>query len=104
MKITYGDPNELEIEEGSFTNIEAIDIPEGKCLFRLFVNKPKDAKIVLNDIEQDSVLVDEMDVVHWNVTCDGYKPSVGEFQVINSIGFTISLLPERKKKKRIKNP
>ena len=56
MKITYGDTDESAIEEGSVTNLEMEDIPEGKCLFKLFVEKPKNAKIVINDIEQDSVL------------------------------------------------
>lgn len=102
MRITYGEPADVSVDEGRVTALNALDIPEGKCLFRLFVEKPKEAKIVINDVEQDSVIVDEMEVVHWCVTCDGYKPSVGEFQVINSIGFTLSLVPA--KPKRIKSP
>ena len=102
MRITYGDAADYAVEEGTVEELNALDIPEGKCLFRLFVNKPSDAKIEINDIEQDSVLVDEMEVVHWRITRDGYRPSIGEFQVINSIGFSLSLVPQ--KPKRIKQP
>ena len=103
MRIIYGDSVEgTTVEEGEVSELTGLDIPEGKCLFRLFVEKPKEAKIFINDIEQDSVIVDEFEVVHWKVTCEGYRPSIGEFQVINSIGFTLSLVPTKPKK--IRNP
>lgn len=101
MEIRY---NEIEDYQGNFESLdeEELNLSEGKCLFKIVVNKPDNCKIKINDIEQDSIIVDSMDIIHWEITKEGYKTSVGEFQVLNSICLILSLIPEKPKK--IKKP
>lgn len=101
MEIKYqGEFKNLSQVENN--NKEELNLPEGKYLFKVFVDKPSNPKIILNGIERDSIIVNYMDIVKWEISKEGYKTSKGEFQVINSIGFIISL--EIQKKKRIKDP
>lgn len=98
MEIRYNVDTEYQ---GNCSELEeTLNLPEGKCLFKLFVNKPDNCKILINDVEQDSIIVDSLEVVHWKITKEGYKSSIGEFQVLNSIAFSISLIKEKPKKIR----
>lgn len=95
MKITY---------QTSSTNIEKenINLPENKCLFTIKVDNPNKSKIFINDIEQDSTIVERMEIVKWKVICEGFKTAIGEFQVLESVTLIIPL--EKEEKRKPENP